>query len=43
LEVEIFPDSGHMVWQPDYDGFISRVNKFLDYIDDQRGREITGV
>src|SRR3989441_183317 len=34
LEVAIFPDSGHMVWQPDYDRFISRVNKFLDYIDD---------
>jgi pimeloyl-ACP methyl ester carboxylesterase len=38
LEVAIFPDSGHMVWQPDYDRFISRINKFLDYIDDQRGR-----
>ncbi|TMI50849.1 alpha/beta hydrolase [Candidatus Bathyarchaeota archaeon] len=38
LEVAIFPDSGHMVWQPDYDRFINRVNKFLDYIDDQRSR-----
>ena len=34
LEVEISPDSGHMVWQPDYDRFISRVNKFLDYVDE---------
>jgi pimeloyl-ACP methyl ester carboxylesterase len=38
LAVAIFPDSGHMVWQPDYDRFISRVNKFLHYVDDQRGR-----
>ena len=38
LEVAIFHDSGHMVWQPDYDRFINRVNKFLDYIDDQRSR-----
>jgi pimeloyl-ACP methyl ester carboxylesterase len=43
LEVAIFPDSGHMVWQPDYDRFISRVNKFLDYIDNQRGRQIPGA
>jgi hypothetical protein len=27
-----------MVWQPDYDRFISSVNKFLDHIDDQSGR-----
>lgn len=43
LEVAIFPDSGHMVWQPDYDRFISRVNKFLDPIGDQGGREIPGA
>jgi pimeloyl-ACP methyl ester carboxylesterase len=38
LDVAIFPDSGHMVWQPDYDRFISRLNKFLDHIDDRHGR-----
>ena len=38
LEVAIFPDSGHMVWQPDYDRFISMVNKFFDKIDDPSGR-----
>jgi pimeloyl-ACP methyl ester carboxylesterase len=38
LEVAIYPDSGHMVWQPDYDRFISRINTFLDNIDDPRGR-----
>ena len=38
LEVAIFPDSGHMVWQPSYDRFINRVNRFLDYIDDRRSR-----
>jgi pimeloyl-ACP methyl ester carboxylesterase len=38
LEVAIFPDSGHMVWQPDYDRFIRRVNEFLDHIDGQRAR-----
>jgi pimeloyl-ACP methyl ester carboxylesterase len=43
LEVAIFPDSGHMVWQPDYHRFISRVNKFLDHVDDSRGREIPGA
>jgi pimeloyl-ACP methyl ester carboxylesterase len=43
LEVAIFPDSGHMVWQPDYDRLISTINKFLDYVDDQRGREIPGA
>ena len=43
LEVAIFPDSGHMVWQPDYEGFISRLNMFLDRVDDQRGRKISGV
>ena len=36
LEVAIFSDSGHMVWQPDYDRFITRLIKFLDCIDDQR-------
>jgi pimeloyl-ACP methyl ester carboxylesterase len=40
LDVAIFPDSGHMVWQPDYDRFISRVNKFLRFVDDQRGRDV---
>jgi pimeloyl-ACP methyl ester carboxylesterase len=43
LEVAIFPDSGHMVWQPDYNRFISTVNKFLHNIDDQRGRSIPSV
>src|SRR5260370_18729890 len=42
LEVAIFPDSGHMIWQPDYNRFISRVNKFLDHVDNPRGREIPG-
>jgi pimeloyl-ACP methyl ester carboxylesterase len=37
LEVAVFPDSGHMVWQSDYDRFISRVNKFLGKIDDRSG------
>src|SRR5256712_12974031 len=36
LEGDIFPGSGPRVWQPAYDRFINRVNKFLDYIDDQR-------
>ncbi len=43
LQVAIFPDSGHMVWQPNYNRFISRVNKFLDHVDDPRGREILGA
>ena len=40
LEVAFFPDSGHMVWEPDYDRFISTVSKFLGYVDDQRGRKV---
>jgi pimeloyl-ACP methyl ester carboxylesterase len=43
IKVAIFPDSGHMVWQPNYDRFIGRVNKFLDQIDDQRSRSIPGA
>ena len=43
LEVAIFPDSGHMVWQPDYDRFVNRVNKFLNYLDDRRSRQIPGA
>jgi pimeloyl-ACP methyl ester carboxylesterase len=43
IKVAIFPDSGHMVWQPNYDRFIGRVNKFLDQIDNQRSRSIPGA